>query len=66
MVFDTKYSDKEATIIIKDTSDRYFTFYQVHYDGNTKVNYIGNSIWGIVGRKKTLEEKLKSDEESIK
>ncbi len=66
IIFDTKHPDKEATVIIKDNSNRYFTFYQVYYDGNPKVNHVANSIWEIVGSKTEFQENLNSDEKVVK
>lgn len=66
IIFDTKHPDKEATVIIKDNSNRYFTFYQVYYNGNPKVNHIANSIWEIVGNRTEFQENLNSDEKVVR
>lgn len=66
IIFDTKHPDKEATVIIKDNSNRYFTFYQVYYNGNPKINHVANSIWEIVGNKSEFQEKLNSNAQVVK
>ncbi len=66
LVFKTMQPDGEATEIIADSSNRYFTFNQFARNDKQVVKFIGSSIWDIVGEKSMLEEKFQSKSKVVR